>query len=157
VRPPHDRIRPYVRVVAAGRTALPARARIFAAHEGYAKTIVLVSPGLRDRFGELRNVAELVEIGDANDVSLNLGLALKALGERGIASVLCEGGPRLGAALLAARLVDRVYWAVAPRFLTSDAAVPVLWGADASSVRIKFDRVERLGEDVLISGTLPRV
>jgi len=157
VRPPHDRIRPYVRVVAAGSTPLPSGARILAAHEGYATTIVLAPSALCDRFAELQNIADVVKIGDANDVVLDLGLALQGLRERGIASVLCEGGPRLGAALLAARLVDRVYWAVAPRFLASDAAVPVLWGADASSVHVNFDRMERLGDDVLISGTLVHV
>jgi diaminohydroxyphosphoribosylaminopyrimidine deaminase / 5-amino-6-(5-phosphoribosylamino)uracil reductase len=157
VRPPHDRVRPYVRIVAAGSEPLSARSRLFAAQEGYAKTIVLAPSGLCDRLIELRNVADVAEIGDANEVSLDLALAMKALHERGVSSVLCEGGPRLGAALLAANLVDRVYWAIAPRFLASDAAAPVLSGADAGNVRIKIDRVERLGEDVLISGTLARV
>jgi diaminohydroxyphosphoribosylaminopyrimidine deaminase / 5-amino-6-(5-phosphoribosylamino)uracil reductase len=153
VRPSHDRLRPYVRVVACESEAVPARSRIFAAEEGYANTIVLAPAGLRDRFDELRQVADVLEVGPPDAVTLDLPQAMKALRARAIFSVLCEGGPTLGAALIAGALVDRVYWAIAPRLLTNDAAVPVLSGADLTGVDLHFDRVERIGPDVVISGT----
>jgi diaminohydroxyphosphoribosylaminopyrimidine deaminase/5-amino-6-(5-phosphoribosylamino)uracil reductase len=155
VRPPHDRLLQYVRVVACEREPLSAQSRLFGpSPSGYAKTIVLVPAGLRDRFTALRDVAEVVEIGVSDAVTLDLGEAMKALRACGIASVLCEGGPRLGASLLAAGLVDRVYWAIAPRFHNAGAGVPVLSGADPSSVRVCFDRVEHAGPDVVLSGTV---
>ena len=79
---------------------------------------------------------------------------MKALRAHGIFSVLCEGGPRLAASLLSAGVIDRFYWAIAPRLLSADAAVPVLCGADLSNVRLRFDRVESIGDDAIISGTV---
>ena len=79
---------------------------------------------------------------------------MKALRAHDIASVLCEGGPRLGASLLSAGVVDRVYWAIAPQFRNAGEGVPVLSGADLSGVRVRFDRVEHAGPDVVLSGTV---
>lgn len=43
------------------------------------------------------------------------------LAERGIGSLLLEGGPHLNAAFLAAGLIDEVYWTVGPLLLGTDA------------------------------------
>ena len=75
-------------------------------------------------------MADVLEVGAPDSVSLDLRLAMKALRAHGIFSVLCEGGPRLAASLLSAGVIDRFYWAIAPRLLSADAAVPVLCGAD---------------------------
>ncbi len=157
VRPHYERLRPYVRVVAAQSEALSPQCRLFAQEPGYAKTIVLVPAGVRDRFAVLDGVADIVEVGGEGTRSLDLCAAMKALRARGIFSVLCEGGPRLGASLLAHDLVDRLYWAVAPRLLSGENSVAVLAGSDLRNAVLHFDRVERLGPDVLISGTRQNV
>lgn len=151
VRPPHDRRRPYVRIVACQTAELSPRSRVFAQEDGYAKTLVLVPAARRDRFKNLDTVAEVVQVGPPDSHSLDLPDALKTLRERDIFSVLCEGGPHLAASLLAAGCVDRLYWAIVPRFLSGADAVPVLSGADLGSTRLRFDRVHREGPDVIIS------
>jgi diaminohydroxyphosphoribosylaminopyrimidine deaminase / 5-amino-6-(5-phosphoribosylamino)uracil reductase len=155
VRPAHNRLRPYARVVACQSETISARSRVFAPEDGYARTIVLAPAGLRDRFDELAAVADVVYVGATDARRLDPAQALTALRTRGLFSVLCEGGPRLAAALIAARRVDRIYWAIAPRFLGSDRAVSVLSGADLNGIGLHVDRLERLGPDVLISATLP--
>jgi diaminohydroxyphosphoribosylaminopyrimidine deaminase / 5-amino-6-(5-phosphoribosylamino)uracil reductase len=157
VRPAHDRRRPYVRVVACQSEGVSARSRIFTKEDGYAKTIVLVAGGRRERSAELRAVADVVEVGPSNSTTLDLAEAMKALRARDIFSVLCEGGPRLAASLLASGCVDRLYWAIAPRFVSGAHAVAVLSGADLSGVPLRFDRVVRAGPDVIISGVTRRV
>jgi diaminohydroxyphosphoribosylaminopyrimidine deaminase/5-amino-6-(5-phosphoribosylamino)uracil reductase len=154
VRPPHDRLRPYQRVVACETGTVPANSRVFLAEEGYAKTIVLAPAGLQDRIGALHDVADVILMGAPDTLRLDLPQAMKAMRARGIASVLCEGGPTLAAALIATGQLDRFYWAVAPVLLRNDRAVPVLSGADlaALDVQVRFDRVERAGDDVILSG-----
>lgn len=154
VRPPHDRVRPYVRIVACEREAISSHSRVFAEEEGYARTIVLTPTGLRDRFDDLRGRADVLAVGAPGARTLDPAEAMKALRARDIFSVLCEGGPRLAASLLAARQVDRIYWAIAPRFLSNEHAVPALAGADLTSVGLRVDRVELIGPDVIISGCL---
>jgi diaminohydroxyphosphoribosylaminopyrimidine deaminase / 5-amino-6-(5-phosphoribosylamino)uracil reductase len=159
VRPTHDRLRVYKRVVACANAPVPAGSQIFARDEGYAATIVLAPAGLRDRFVELEAMAEVLYVGAPDAVALDLPQAMKDLRARGIFSVLCEGGPKLAASLIAGGLVDRVYWAIVPRFLAGASAVPVLAGTSASlaDARLRFDRVERAGDDVIISGILSGV
>jgi diaminohydroxyphosphoribosylaminopyrimidine deaminase/5-amino-6-(5-phosphoribosylamino)uracil reductase len=159
VRPPHHRLRPYLRVVLCQTEGVSARNRIFNIEEGYAKTVVLAPSGLANRLEELHDVADVIGVGPPESLVLDLPQALKALRAHGIYSVLCEGGPTLAAQLIAAGQVDRFYWAIAPLFLRSASAVPVLTGEDLppSGVRLRFDRMERTGEDIVISGTFANV
>jgi diaminohydroxyphosphoribosylaminopyrimidine deaminase/5-amino-6-(5-phosphoribosylamino)uracil reductase len=155
VRPPHDRQRPYVRVVVCETDVVPLESRVFATVDGYAKTVVLAPAGARARFAPLESVADVLFTGDDDAKQLDLAEAMRALYAHGIYSVLCEGGPTLGARCIAAGLVDRMYWAIAPVFLQSPTAVPVLAGVDMAGLgaKVRFDRVEQVGQDVMISGT----
>ncbi len=161
VRPASHRLRPYVRVVLCETDTVPERSRVFAAVEDYARTIVVAPAGARERFANLRDVADLLFVGDDDAQQLDLTAAMRGLRERGIQSALCEGGPTAGGRLIAAGLVDRLYWAVAPVLLSTDRAVPVLAGADLATLgaRVRFDGVEMVGADVVLTGVMeqPRV
>jgi diaminohydroxyphosphoribosylaminopyrimidine deaminase/5-amino-6-(5-phosphoribosylamino)uracil reductase len=159
VRPNHTRLRPYVRVVVCETEGVGAQSRIFGIEEGYAKSVVLAPGALANRLAELRGVADVIGVGSPESKRLDLAQALAELRTRGIHSVLCEGGPTLAAQLIEGRQVDRFYWAIAPLFLRADGAVPVLAraGFPSSRVRLQFDRVERTGEDVMLSGTFADV
>jgi diaminohydroxyphosphoribosylaminopyrimidine deaminase/5-amino-6-(5-phosphoribosylamino)uracil reductase len=153
VRPPHRRMREYFRVVMCETDTIDASSMVFVPEEGYAQTIVLAPAGARERFSNLTPAADLLFIGDGRTMQLEVSAALEALYARGITSVLCEGGPTFAGHLLNRRLVDRLVWLVAPRLLRTGEAVPVVAAGDLSSVRgLRFDGVERLGADLLISG-----
>lgn len=153
VRPAHDRLRPYVRIVVCQTDSVSPSSQVLRAHPGYARTFVIAPSRLQARLHALEDIGDVLYVGDPDSVTLDLSLAMKTLRARGVYSILCEGGPRLAAALIAASLVDRIYWAIAPVFLSNDRAVPVLRGADlaAGNARLIFDRIERAGDDVIIS------
>lgn len=77
---------------------------------------------------------------------------LTALYERGVRSVLLEGGPTLAGAYVAADLVDRIVGYLAPRLLGSgpsalgDAGIPTL----ATAPRLRIDDVAPIGDDIRI-------
>ncbi|MBC5809361.1 MAG: bifunctional diaminohydroxyphosphoribosylaminopyrimidine deaminase/5-amino-6-(5-phosphoribosylamino)uracil reductase RibD [Candidatus Eremiobacteraeota bacterium] len=159
VRPPRSRQRPYVRVVACEEQPVPLDRRIFADVDGYARTIVLAPAGSREKFRALEAIADVAYAGDDDAAQLDLRAALETLKERGISSVLCEGGPTLAARLLEAGLVDRLDWIVAPIVLASDHALPALArkaNLAASVAPFSFDTVERLGDDVLFSARISK-
>jgi diaminohydroxyphosphoribosylaminopyrimidine deaminase/5-amino-6-(5-phosphoribosylamino)uracil reductase len=153
VRPAHHRLREYVRIVACETESVPASSRIFHAREGYAKTIVLAPDGVRAAFEDLDAVADVVYIGNSGEKQLDIAAAMHALYERGIHSMLCEGGPTMAGHLLNLGLADRFVWLVAPRFLRNPAAVPVITAGSLERRGLQFDRVERLGPDLLVWGT----
>jgi diaminohydroxyphosphoribosylaminopyrimidine deaminase/5-amino-6-(5-phosphoribosylamino)uracil reductase len=161
VRPPRTRLRPYVRIVACEEAPVPGDRRVLLdplQGEGaaYARTIVLAPAGAREAFRALEGSADVVYAGGPDERRLDLAAALCELKLRGIASLLCEGGPTLAARLLARRLVDRIDWLIAPVLLANERAVPALRGADlrAAARGWRFDRVERLGDDLCLSAAL---
>ena len=77
------------------------------------RAIVVTGPSARGPLGQrLRGRAEVVAVPNGPG-GLDLFGVLGSLGERGVESVLCEGGGVLGASLLAQGLVDRLYLFVA--------------------------------------------
>ena len=154
VRPAHTRLRDYVRVVICETGSVDTESAVFKPERGYEKTIAVAPAGARDRFYEMEKIADVVYAGKDDDVRLDLAAAMHALRERGITSLLCEGGPTLASHLMANGLVDRFYWIVTPRFLRSATAVPAFTNTMSSNLRLRFDRAESLGADALISGTI---
>jgi diaminohydroxyphosphoribosylaminopyrimidine deaminase/5-amino-6-(5-phosphoribosylamino)uracil reductase len=160
VRPHATRRKPYARVVVCETDAIPATSRVLAPPPdapvgAYRPTILLAPRGAREKFAGLERFADVVYVGGDDARQLDLTAALAALRERDIATVLCEGGPTLAGRLLAGGLVQRIVWLVAPTFLRSETAVPALAGADLTgSNGWRFDRIERVGDDMLLSADL---
>jgi len=93
---------------------------------------------------------EVMRVGhDLEDERLDLALTLKVLAERGITRLLVEGGAKLAASLLRAKLVDRIVWYQAPIILGGDG-LPAIAG-------FSLDRLadapifERMATEVLAS------
>jgi diaminohydroxyphosphoribosylaminopyrimidine deaminase/5-amino-6-(5-phosphoribosylamino)uracil reductase len=164
IRPHRTRVKPYARVVVCETAPVPSASNVFAAPDGapsdsYRSTIVLAPAGLSAAFEPLRDVCDLVFAGEPDARELDLAAAMRALRTAGITTVLCEGGPTLAGRLIAAGLVERIVWFVAPVFLRTPDAVPVLAGADLAALATgwTFDEVERVGNDFMITARLPHV
>ena len=158
VRPPRTRLRPYVRVVVCETDGILPDSNALKPTAGYDRTIVLAPAGARDRFDGLRDRADVLFVGEDDARHLDLPAAMRTLREHGVASVLCEGGPTLAGRLLAQGLIDRMYWLLAPAVLGGSTGVKVLNTPEGASLpSITFDTVERLGEDLLLSGLVERV
>jgi diaminohydroxyphosphoribosylaminopyrimidine deaminase/5-amino-6-(5-phosphoribosylamino)uracil reductase len=82
-----------------------------------------------------------------------LAEALASLRDRGIGSLLVEGGGQLAGALLGGGLIDRYYWLQAPMWL-GEGGVPALAGLPARALNQaeRWRVVERraLGDDTLL-------
>jgi diaminohydroxyphosphoribosylaminopyrimidine deaminase/5-amino-6-(5-phosphoribosylamino)uracil reductase len=118
-----------LRVVVASDGGVPAGARVL---DEAAETLVLTH---RDTG---RHVCEGV---------------LTVLHERGVVSVLLEGGPTLAAAFMTAGLVDRIVAYVAPALLGACPAVvgDLGVGTITDAVRLRLDDVTRVGDDVRLT------
>lgn len=155
VRPEHRRLLPYRRVVLCETDPVDPQSLIFVPRDGYAPTIVLAPGGARERFASLERVADVLYVGSPDALQLDLKQALRDLLAAGITSLLCEGGPTLAARLFESRLVDRFYGLVAPTLLRAPGAVPVLAAGTLPEVPgLRFDRVERVGADLLVAGII---
>ena len=93
-----------------------------------------------------------------NDGKVDLKELMRQLGADGIESVLLEGGAMLNWSALEAGIVNEVYAYVAPKlFGGADAKSPVAgMGVDHpdDAYCLVSQRVQQVGEDILIAGEL---
>ena len=84
-------------------------------------------------------------------IVLDLEEGLRRLVNRGINTVLCEGGGRLAGNLIDLGLVDEIIWIMAPKLLHDPLAVPALGGRARNlddAVSLHQISIKNLGEDV---------
>jgi diaminohydroxyphosphoribosylaminopyrimidine deaminase/5-amino-6-(5-phosphoribosylamino)uracil reductase len=149
-------VRSPVRIVLDGRLRLPATSRL-AATAGAVPVWLLTRPGspAGKRVAALRaQGVELIEAPAAPDRGLALAEVLACLAARGITRLLVEGGATLAAALLKARLVDRLAWFQAPLIVGGDglaAVAPLGVEALAAAARFRREASETLAQDTLQS------
>lgn len=96
------------------------------------------------------------EVGNESG-KVSLREVLQILGDKGVNSVLVEGGATIHGAMLAKRLVDKAYVFQAPLF-AGDHGTSIVTGLTSSSkdssIKISSPSYQRLGEDLLISGNI---
>jgi diaminohydroxyphosphoribosylaminopyrimidine deaminase / 5-amino-6-(5-phosphoribosylamino)uracil reductase len=148
VTEPHQPLR--ILLDARGRT--PATARMLGSG-----ALVATTEGSPSEWRDaVQNIGAEVVILPAREGSVDPGALLDALGERGVLTLLVEGGGTLIGALFDQRLVDRLYAVIAPVVIGASEAPAAVPGRGARTMgdapRLRDLTVERLGDDVLIAG-----
>jgi diaminohydroxyphosphoribosylaminopyrimidine deaminase/5-amino-6-(5-phosphoribosylamino)uracil reductase len=142
-----------VRIVADGSLSLPCSGKLARTAREHPLWLLHHQRAEAGRAAVLAQLgAELVPVPACPEGRLDVAGAMAELGRRGITRVLCEGGGRLAASLLAAGLVDQVALFTAGRAIGGDG-MPALGalGLDrlADTPRLVLDRVETVGTDTL--------
>jgi diaminohydroxyphosphoribosylaminopyrimidine deaminase / 5-amino-6-(5-phosphoribosylamino)uracil reductase len=151
------------RVIIDGRLRTPAAAAVFR-QRSPAPTIIVTTAANRAR-AERRYVSRrggggLVEILAANATSgkIDLTALMRELAGRGWSKILLEGGAHLAGAALAARIVDRVAFFIAPLIL--GCGLPAVEGLLSrkvrGAVRVTNLRTSLIGADLLVEAEVAR-
>jgi diaminohydroxyphosphoribosylaminopyrimidine deaminase/5-amino-6-(5-phosphoribosylamino)uracil reductase len=151
------------RVIIDGRLRSPASARVFRQRSS-APTILVTTSSNRRRaerlYGNRRGASTIVEIVAAKSKAskIDLHALMREFGRRGWAKILLEGGAHLAGAALAAGIVDRVAFFIAPQIL--GGGLPAVEGLISRSIRgsIRLGelRVTPVGGDLLIEAEIGR-
>jgi diaminohydroxyphosphoribosylaminopyrimidine deaminase/5-amino-6-(5-phosphoribosylamino)uracil reductase len=141
----HVQGRQPLRVVVDSNARTPVTARVL---DDAAPTLIAVAEDAdADHLEDKATVVRLPR----TERGVDLHALLTALEERGIRSVLLEGGPTLAGSFLAEGLIDRVVGYVAP-VLIGGGGLPSLAGSGAASIelarRFRLEEVTRIGPDV---------
>ncbi|MBI2860486.1 MAG: bifunctional diaminohydroxyphosphoribosylaminopyrimidine deaminase/5-amino-6-(5-phosphoribosylamino)uracil reductase RibD [Chloroflexi bacterium] len=141
-----------VRVVLDSGLRIPMEARVIAGKE--AATIVASTRRAdTEKMARLRERGvEVLLVGEDEAGEVDIKQLLKMLGGRGITSVLVEGGGRVITSILRQRLADRIVAAIAPKIMGSgiEAVGELNIGDVAQTLKLSFEKVRRVGEDVVI-------
>lgn len=142
-----------LRIVLDSYLRLPLTAKLVATAAEIPTWILTRPDADADRMDAFRQCGvDIIPVQPGRDGRIDLATALLVLGERGLTSILVEGGGRMSAALFRERLVDRLAWFHAPMVLGGDglpASVP--FGVTKLSDAPRFSLLESrvIGNDIL--------
>jgi diaminohydroxyphosphoribosylaminopyrimidine deaminase/5-amino-6-(5-phosphoribosylamino)uracil reductase len=157
-RLPDGQPRQPLRVVADSHGRTPASARVL---QGSAKTLVATTDASSEAWRQqMRDAgAEVLALPPAGG-RVDLGELLRALASRDILSLLVEGGGELLGGFFDLGLVDKVQAIIAPIIIGGQEAPAAVAGRGAhrmaDALRLRDVTLERLGEDVLVTGYVGR-
>jgi diaminohydroxyphosphoribosylaminopyrimidine deaminase/5-amino-6-(5-phosphoribosylamino)uracil reductase len=143
-----------LRIVADSRGRTPVDATVLGPG---GKTLIATTAASTERWRrEVEARGAEVAVLEADETGrTDVGALMRLLGERGILSLLVEGGGVLHASFFAAGLVDKVHAIVAPK-IVGGAAYPAVGGTGVSrmadAITLRDVEVERLGDDVAFVG-----
>ncbi|RKY33131.1 MAG: bifunctional diaminohydroxyphosphoribosylaminopyrimidine deaminase/5-amino-6-(5-phosphoribosylamino)uracil reductase RibD [Candidatus Omnitrophota bacterium] len=93
---------------------------------------------------------------NTKDGIFNLREVLKVIYERGVCSLFVEGGSFTLGSFFDQRLVDKIYFFLAPKIIGGKEALPSVGGYGAKTLKSAFDiqeiELEKIGRDFLFSG-----
>ena len=127
-----------------------------------AKTIVATTDKAdKDKILKLQaqNVDVIVVDKDEND-KVDIEKLLNILGQQNICSILVEGGATLSGSFVAKKLVDKVYFFIAPKIIGGKEAKTPVAGTGILNLQealtLKDIQIEKLEEDILIIGRVDK-
>lgn len=114
------------------------------------RTIVAVTPAAHvHNIEDLRvKGLEVVKLDSWNDL-VDIEVLLEELGGREISSLIVEGGSKIIASFVRTGLVDKYLIFVAPKFIGTKG-VDLIGGNLGSIKELRIEKIEKLGEDMLI-------
>lgn len=144
------------RIIVDSRGEIPLESRILSLNSAADTLIATTHLIAGDKLRLLQEKGAKVLECPARDGEVDLVYLMNRLGERGVTSILLEGGGTLNAAALNAGIVDKVYAFIAPKILGGVNALTPVEGAGAEwvkdAINITDMQVTRYGEDILIEG-----
>ncbi len=147
-----------VRVILDSRARTPLDAKVIVQKSG-APTIIAVSEEAPEQNIEcLRDAgAQVVRLPSTRN-GVSIPELLRELGRREITSVLVEGGAAVNGSFIAGKLVDKVYWFIAPVIIGGDSAPGPVGGRGFAGLNevpaVKDIIVRHYGDDICIEGTV---
>jgi diaminohydroxyphosphoribosylaminopyrimidine deaminase/5-amino-6-(5-phosphoribosylamino)uracil reductase len=156
VRHPQWKGKTILRAIADSDLRFPPRARILSTL-GQGSVAILTAEGASGEKEKIlrRKGSEVVRLPRAKG-GIDLGRALAWLGERGVASLLVEGGSRLLTAMIEAKLADRLLITVSPKLVGGEKAPSLIEGRGINFMREALGLSDMssfsIGKDIVLEG-----
>ncbi|MBN2569868.1 MAG: bifunctional diaminohydroxyphosphoribosylaminopyrimidine deaminase/5-amino-6-(5-phosphoribosylamino)uracil reductase RibD [Deltaproteobacteria bacterium] len=148
-----------IRIVVDSHLKIPPNARILN-NQGDSKTIIISSTRhSEDNLSRLKDMGiETIIIPEHGENLIDLEACLTKLGERGISSILVEGGSKMITSFMKKRLVDKLIAITAPRIMGT--GVEAVGNLDImtvdDSIRLDILKISRKGSDIIVEAALEK-
>lgn len=151
-----------VRLVLDSLARTPPGSRVINSPSGSPAIIAATDRAPRERVRRLEEAgAQVISLpGPPGDGRVDLQALMRELALREITSVLVEGGGQVHASALAAGIVDKVAWFIAPKLIGGKDAPGPLAGQGperlAEATLLERVSVSRMGNDIFVEGYIPK-
>jgi diaminohydroxyphosphoribosylaminopyrimidine deaminase / 5-amino-6-(5-phosphoribosylamino)uracil reductase len=144
-----------LRVIVDSRLRIPMECRVVRTAEKYPTLVATTGEAPASRVEGLKSAGvTVVPVKSGGDGRVSLKGLMKVLADRGIQSVLLEGGPTLNASAIREKIVDRMFLFIAPKIIGGGNCPGILGGEGCLRVRDaqpwEILNVKRIGPDVMI-------
>ncbi|MFZ5632897.1 MAG: bifunctional diaminohydroxyphosphoribosylaminopyrimidine deaminase/5-amino-6-(5-phosphoribosylamino)uracil reductase RibD [Bacillota bacterium] len=145
-----------VRLVLDSLARTPPEARVINSSREAPAVIVTTGAAPRERVRRLKEAGAQVIAVPAREGRVDMPALMRELAGREITSVLIEGGGQVHASAIAAGIVDKVVWFIAPKLIGGREAPGPLGGEGperlAEATLLDLVSVSRIGNDILVEG-----
>lgn len=145
-----------VRLIVDGRLEVPLDSNVVQTARQQKTVIYCSMHADRTRIEALKALGVDVVPTTENEEKIPLETILRDVAQRGLTSVLIEGGSRMNAYAFEHNLVDKVFWFIAPRIIGGAKAIPPVAGRGAETVAealvLRNTELTTWGDDLLITG-----
>jgi diaminohydroxyphosphoribosylaminopyrimidine deaminase/5-amino-6-(5-phosphoribosylamino)uracil reductase len=142
-----------VRIVLDSRLRIPPDARVVSSREAASTLIATTVHADKQKLSRLHEMGIEILITDEDEAGeVDLRRLLSTLGERGISSILVEGGARVITSLLRQNLADKLVIAVAPKIMGKgiEAVGELNVGDVSQALKLSFEKIYRMEKDLII-------
>ena len=147
-----------IRIIMDSRGRIPADAKVLRIEKDK-RTIIATTENMceeKQKYLEDKG-AELI-ITDNKEGKVNIRQLMEKLYQKGIDSILVEGGGTVAASFLEEGYIDKVSFFIAPIIIGGSTAPTPVMGSGVSFIRdgykLKYQRVSTFGQDILVEGYL---
>jgi diaminohydroxyphosphoribosylaminopyrimidine deaminase / 5-amino-6-(5-phosphoribosylamino)uracil reductase len=149
-----------VKIIIDTHLKIPVNARIFGISSPGGTIIATTRGASPDRESVLRKKgADIIRAGSGLG-RVNLNILMKKITEKGINSILVEGGGEIAASMLQSGLVDKVYFFICPVIIGGRDAVYSIGGKGAATmkdaVKLSNIKLQRINGDMLVEADVYR-
>jgi diaminohydroxyphosphoribosylaminopyrimidine deaminase/5-amino-6-(5-phosphoribosylamino)uracil reductase len=151
---------PILKVIVDSKLRTPLNARLFSSNLPASVIIATTKNALKKRIALFcKKGIQIFVLPDKNG-QVALGALMRKLAKMEITNVLVEGGGRIIGSLLEERLVDKILFFIAPKIIGGRDAISSVMGKGidkvSKAIRLKDIKIKRLGEDILIEGSVSK-
>jgi len=147
-----------IRVIVDTNARIPLEVNVITINSNARTILATTKLASKEKLGELEDKGVEIIITPLCNNQVDLKYLMKVLGERGIDSVLLEGGSELNYSALEAGIVDKVNAFIAPKLIGGRAAKTPVGGLGRplmkDAVMLKRIEIYKFGDDIMIEGYL---
>jgi len=147
-----------LRVIVDSQIKIPLNAKVISEGLKGQTLIAVTSKAPLEKRKKIEEMGVEIIVADGTDGRVDLKSLLKILYEKGLNSVLLEGGSALMTSMLAENLVDKVLLVLAPILIGGKDSLPLIGGKGfekvSDAIHLQKVHFRRFGDDLLVEGYL---